>query len=238
MEYNTILADATIANNLGAGIGSTLYKSKDGNIATRAKAYASAGCEARMSGVNSPAMSCGNKGNVGLAASLPLISMARDLEIGEEQLLKSIALSYLTAIALIHRLGKSPAVCSCEVAAALGTAAGATFLQGGTCEQVENAIHLTIPNVFGVVCDGAKLACAMRISSGTGIALEAAALALAGVRLANNQGVLAENADQSIDLLGKMALFSMVDSDRELGKMLFGKRRVFPLVSFADRQKQ
>ena len=238
IRYNTILADATLSDHLGAGIGATLYKSKDANMFTRAKAYAAAGCEARMSGYNSPAMSCGNKGNVGLAASLPLISLARDMNLEEGQLLRAIALSYLSAISVIYRLGKSPAMCSCEVAACIGIAAGATFLQGGTYEQVENAISCAIPNIFGVVCDGARLACAMRISSGTSVALEAATLALAGVRFPNNQGVLAKNADESIDLLGKFGLFSMVDSDRELGKLLFEKRKPFPLVSFTDRQKQ
>lgn len=104
--------------------------------------------------------------------------------------------------------------------------------------MAENAAQMAIPNIFGVVCDGAKLACAMRISSGTGIAMEVANLALRGVRLANNQGVLAENADKSIDLMGKTALYAMVDSDRELCKLLFEKRNIFPLMTFRERQKQ
>lgn len=191
-----------------------------------------------MSGVNLPAMSCGNKGNVGIAASMPLVSLAKDLDLPREQLQRAIGLSYLVAIAIIHRIGKSPAMCTCEVAASLGIAAGSVFLQGGSEEQVEIAIQNTIPNVFGVVCDGAKLACALRISSGTGIALEAADLALAGVRLANNQGVLGPTADDSIEILGNTALFGMVDSDREISRQLFEKRRIFPLMSFTDRQKQ
>lgn len=237
-DYNTRLSDETLKNNLGAGIGAALYHDEGGNRITRAKAYAAAGCEARMSGVNLPAMSCGNKGNVGIAASMPLVSLARDLGLPDERLQRAIALSYLVSIAVIHRIGKSPAMCTCEVAAALGIAAGSVLLQGGTEEQVEIAIQNTIPSVFGVVCDGAKLACALRISSGTGIALEAADLALAGVRLANNQGVLGSSADDSIDILGHTALFGMVDSDREISRQMFAKRRPFPLTSFADRQKQ
>ena len=237
-EYNMVLANETISKNLGAGIGTALYHNANSNRITRAKAYAAAGCEARMSGVNHPAMSCGNKGNVGIAASLPIVSVARDLNIPEERMLRAVAFSYLTAVSVIHRVGKSPAVCSCEVAACLGVTAGATYLQGGTKEQVNNAIQCAIPSMFGVVCDGARLACALRISSGTGVALEAAELALAGVRIANNQGVLAWNADESIDLIGHTALFGMVDSDRELGKQLFAKRKIFPLQSFDERQKQ
>lgn len=237
IAYNMLLAETTIKNNLGAGIGTALFNQADAGRITRAKAYAAAGCEARMSGINSPAMSCGNKGNVGIAASLPLVSLARDLKLPEEKLLRAIACSYLTAIAMIHRIGKSPAVCACEIAACLGVASGAVLLQGGTAEQADNAIQIVIPSMFGVVCDGAKLACALRISSGTGVALEAADLALAGVRIASNQGVLGHNADESIDLIGHSALFGMVDSDRELGRQLYAKRKIFPLESFEERQK-
>lgn len=237
-ELNTELANETITRNLGAGIGTALYNSQDGNLITKAKAYAAAGCEARMSGVNRPAMSCANKGNVGIAASMPIVVQARELGLGDEAMQRGIALSYCLAIAIIHRIGKDPSMCSCEVAAAIGVAAGTVLLHGGTQQQVENAIQNTIPNIFGVVCDGAKLACALRISSGTGIGIEAANLALAGVRLANNQGVLAANADESINMIGHTALYAMVDSDRELSRQIFAKRKPFPLMRFEDRQKQ
>ena len=237
-ELNTELANETITRNLGAGIGTALYNSQDGNLITKAKAYAAAGCEARMSGVNRPAMSCANKGNVGIAASMPIVVQARELGLGDEAMQRGIALSYCLAIAIIHRIGKDPSMCSCEVAAAIGVAAGTILLHGGTQQQVENAIQNTIPNIFGVVCDGAKLACALRISSGTGIGIEAANLALAGVRLANNQGVLAANADESINMIGHTALYAMVDSDRELSRQIFAKRKPFPLMRFEDRQKQ
>lgn len=235
---NKTLAMETINRRLGAGIGAVLYETAEGNTKQKAKAYAAAGCEARMSGVNYPAMTCGNKGNVGIAASMPLAALSEDLKLPESELVRAIAFSYLTAISVISRLGKSPAMCSCEVAASLGVAAGSVFLQGGSLEMAETAIQMTIPNIFGVVCDGAKLACAMRISSGTGVALEAADLALKGVRLANNQGVLAENADKSIDLMGHTSLYAMVDSDRELCRQLFEKRKIFPLMTFEERQKQ
>lgn len=236
--YNTRLAQAALDGRLGAGIGAALQDAAGGSPYILAKAWAAAGCEARMSGVNHPAMSCANKGNVGIAASMPLVSLARDLALPEEKLQRAMALSYLIAIAVIRRIGKCPSMCSCEVAASLGVAAGSVLLRGGSEKQVEIAIQNTIPSIFGVVCDGAKLACALRISSGTGIALEAGNLALKGVRIANNQGVLAPTADESIELLGRTALFGMVDSDRDLCRQLFDKRRIFPLMTFAERQQQ
>lgn len=237
-KYNTRLASAAIEKRIGAGIGSTLHASASGNPFINAKAWAAAGCEARMSGVALPAMTCANKGNVGIAASMPLVSLSRDLNLPDEALQRAMAFSYLVSIAVIRRIGKCPSMCSCEVAASLGVAAGSVLLKGGTLQQAEIAIQNTIPSIFGVVCDGAKLACALRISSGTGVALESSNLALSGVRIANNQGVLAPTADESIEILGKMALFGMVDSDRELCRQLFEKRRVFPLMTFTERQQQ
>lgn len=147
-------------------------------------------------------------------------------------------MSVLVAIAVIHRIGKAPTMCSCEVAASMGVAAGATLLFGGDEKAVEVAIQNLIPNVFGVVCDGAKLACALRMATSTGAAIDAARLAAKGVRLANNQGVLAESADASIDFLGDFALNSMLESDLELNRKMGEKRKIFPLMTFTDRQKQ
>lgn len=236
--YNTRLAEETFGKRLGAGIGCALHEAESQNYITHAKAYAAAGCEARMSGVNKAAMTCANKGNVGIAASMPLVSLAKDFGLPEIDLLRGIAMSYMVAISIIHRIGKAPSMCSCEVAAALGISAGATLMRGGDYEQVVTAMQNTVPNVFGVVCDGAKLACALRISSGTGIAIECSDLALQGVRIANNQGVLGNTIDETIDIIGHTALKAMVSSDRELSRMIFGKRKIFPLTTFADRQKQ
>ena len=191
-----------------------------------------------MSGVPYPAMSCGGRGNVGIAGSVPLVSLARDLKKDEEALIRAITMSYLVSLAIIHRISRYATMCECEVAATLGLAAGVILLKGGDEPMVEIAVQNTVPSVFGVVCDGAKLACALRISSGAGVAIEAANLTLTGVRLANNQGVLSTSADTSIDMLGRFALRDMTDSDRGLCKRMFEKRTIFPLKTFEERQRQ
>ena len=235
-EYNLALAQQTLEHSLGAGIGGALYRMAGENAVGRAKGLAAAGCEARMSGLNLPAMSLANKGNVGIAASLPLVSLAMDEQLPQEKLLRAMALSYLVAIMVIHRIGKSPALCSCMVAASLGVAAGTVLLHSGTEKQAEMAIQNMVPNVFGVVCDGAKLACALRMATSTGAAMDAANLALSGVRLANNQGVLCQTADETIEFLGQMGLHGMVESDRELSRAIFQKR--VPLRHFQEAQQQ
>lgn len=238
-EMNTKMSDYVLSHeDVSIGIGRKLRATANPSSISRAKSAAAAACEGRMSGVPLPIMSVGGKGNVGIASSMPLVSLAKDLKLEDEKLQRALALSFLMATAVIHRIGKAPTMCSCEVAATMGVASGAVLMQGGTEAQVEIAIQNLIPNVFGVVCDGAKLACALRMASGTAMALDAAELALNGVRLANNQGVLDKSADDSIDFLGDFALNDMLDSDMKLEAKMMEKRRIFPLMSFAERQKQ
>ena len=240
VEMNTKMADYMFTHefpvNIGM-IGKTLLAAGDSPV-NRAKANAAAACEGRMSGVSLPIMSVGGKGNVGVASSMPIISLARDLGKSEEEMIRALTLSTLVAIAVIQRIGKAPTMCSCEVAAALGVSAGATLLLGGDEAKVEIAMQNFIPNVFGVVCDGAKLACALRMATATGAALDAANLAVKGVRLANNQGVLDVDIDASIDFLGDFALNCMLESDMALNRKMMEKRKIFPLMTFTDRQKQ
>lgn len=237
-ELNMAMAQHVLSNeDVGIGIGRSMMNDENPSTVTRAKAYAAAGCEGRMWGVSLPIMSVGGKGNVGIASSMPVISLAMDLGSTEEELTRALALSFLMAIAVIHRIGKAPTMCSCEVAASMGVAAGMILLKKGTAQQVEMAVQNLIPNVFGVVCDGAKLACALRMASSTAIAMDAAALALRNIRLANNQGVLDVSADASIDFLGDFALHAMVSSDNQLLRKMMEKRKIFPLASMKERQE-
>ncbi|WP_071431414.1 L-serine ammonia-lyase, iron-sulfur-dependent, subunit alpha [Angelakisella massiliensis] len=239
IEMNSKMSEYVLTHDdVSIGIGRNLLATSTPSPVSRAKAAAAAACEGRMSGVPLPIMSVGGKGNVGIASSMPLISLAKDLGSKQEDLQRALVISSLLATAVIHRIGKAPTMCSCEVAATMGVAVGAVLLQGGTEQQAENAIQNLIPNVFGVVCDGAKLACALRMASGTAMALDAAELALKGVRLANNQGVLDINADASIDFLGDFALNDMLESDKKLEAKMMEKRKIFPLMTFTDRQKQ
>lgn len=238
-KMNSAMTDYVLSHEeVSIRIGANILATGEDTPVTHAKAAAAAACEGRMAGVNLPIMSVGGKGNVGVASTMPIVSQAKDLGVDEETKKRALALSCLVAIAVIHRIGKAPTMCSCEVAASMGVAAGTTLLLGGTEAQVEIAIQNLIPNVFGVVCDGAKLACALRMASSTGIAIDAARLAVKNIRLANNQGVLAANADASIDFLGDFALNCMNDSDERLCEKLMEKREIFPLMTFNDRQKR
>lgn len=226
ISMNKALAEASLSGKAkGAGFGVSLMKRAKGNSIRKAKAITAAGAETRMVGYSLPAMSCATSGNVGITASLPLISLAEDLNSSEEELLRALAMSFLMTICVKNRIGRVSSMCACVTAASQGIAAGAAMLLGGNLSCVDRAINNTIVNIFGVVCDGARVACALKLSSAAGIALECAMLAKDGVVTPANEGVIGSNADDSLNFMGDFAQHGMADSDLSLCKALYKKQQ-------------
>lgn len=207
----------------GAGFAVSMMKRADNNMIRKAKALTSAGAEARMEGFSLPVMSCATSGNVGLTASLPLISMAEDLNASEEQLLRALAMSFLMTICVKNRIGRVSSMCACVTAASQGVAAGASMLLGGDLACIDRAINNTVVNIFGVVCDGARLACALKLSSAIGIAIECAMMAKDDVMTPADQGIVGSDADDTLNFMGDFAQHGMAGSDLALCKALYKK---------------
>lgn len=142
-----------------------------------------------------------------------------------ELLLRATALSYLVTILGKQRIGRHSAMCACVVAASEGVAAGAALLLGGGLREVNMAINNTIINVFGVVCDGPRVACALKLSSAAGIAMEGALLAMDGVTIPPGCGVCGHNADESINFMGDFAKRAMMETALVLCKALYEKHQ-------------
>lgn len=226
IAMNKELAGAVFAGEVqGAGFALSMMKRSAGDPFRRAKAMTAAGSEARMAGISRPAMSCATSGNVGITASLPLISIAEDLNVSEELLLRALAMSFLVTICVKNRIGRVSSMCACVTAASQGIAAGVCILRGGDLAAVNRAINTTLVNVFGVVCDGARLACAMKLASAAGIAMECAEIALDGYETPPCEGVCGESADDSLNFMGSFAQNGMKASDMALCKALYEKRK-------------
>ncbi len=208
----------------GAGFGLSMMKRAEGSPIRKAEALTAAGSEARMAGYSLPAMSCATSGNVGITASLPLISLAEDMGSSEEALLRALALSFLVTICVKNRIGRVSSMCACVTAASQGVAAGAAYLMGGDLDCCDRAIRNTVVNIFGVVCDGARLACALKLASAAGIAIECAMLAKDGVATPANEGVTGVDADDSLNFMGEFARHGMAGSDLELCRLLYKKQ--------------
>lgn len=147
------------------------------SIFTRILSYTSAACDARMAGAMIPVMSNSGSGNQGIAATLPVVVYAEETHASEEQMIRALTLSHLTVIYIKQSLGRLSALCGCVVAAT-GSSCGITYLMGGGYGQAAAAVKNMIANLTGMICDGAKPSCAMKLTSGVSTAVLSAMMAM------------------------------------------------------------
>lgn len=175
--------------------------------------YTSAACDARMAGAAIPVMSNSGSGNQGITATMPVVIFAEDNGATEEQTIRALILSHLTSIYIKQSLGRLSALCGCVVAST-GSSSGITYLMGGGFEQVQAAIKNMVANLTGMVCDGAKPSCAMKISSGVSTSLMSALLAMNGRCVTNSEGIVSDDVDRTIHNLTSIGRDAMRETDR------------------------
>lgn len=172
----------------------------------------SAACDARMGGAQVPVMSNSGSGNQGITATMPVVCYAEDINASDEQLARALALSSLTSIYIKQSLGRLSALCGCVVAST-GASAGLVHLMGGGYNEVCAAIKNMIANITGMICDGAKPACAMKITSGVSTALMSAMLAMNGKCVSQQEGIISDDVDKSIHNLTSIGREAMTETD-------------------------
>lgn len=224
LEMNHQLADIVLEGSVGVGIAKGLFEINNGDMVRKAKALVAAGIEGRMSGADYPAMTCATSGNAGIAGALSLCSLAEDLKKDEEAYLRALALCYFTTCLGKNKIGRHSAMCACAVVASCGIAAGSAMLMGGGIGEIQTAINNTILNEFGILCDGARNGCAIKVSSAVGIAIEGAMLAVKGVAVPRNEGVTCGSGEETINFMGKFAKEGMRYTDLYLCKNLYEKQ--------------
>ena len=172
-----------------------------------------AASDARMAGCTLPAMSNSGSGNQGITVSMPVIAYAIKYGIDDESLARALILSNLVAIHIKSYLGKLSALCGCVVAST-GSACGIVWLQGGGYEEVCSAIQNMAGNITGMVCDGAKVGCAMKVASGVSCAVQSAVLALRGACIPSTDGIIDNDVEKTIRNLGSIGSVGMKATDR------------------------
>jgi L-cysteine desulfidase len=221
IAMNTALAEHGLKTGAGENFGNYLLQVPFVTPVQKAKSLAAAAADARMAGEALPAMSCATRGNVGITASLPLISMARDLGKPEEALIRALTFSFLLTIQIKSYIGRYSAFCACAIAAGIGVAGGMVLLLGGNAGQSGDAIRSVIGSTLGVVCDGAKHGCALKLSTGAGAAIESAYLAVAGTAIRANDGLVCADVDDTIRLMGRMAQEGEAEADEMMCRLIF-----------------
>ena len=216
-EYNIKAAELSIKGNYGHCLGKTMDRPLShgifgDNIFSHIISRTASACDARMGGAMIPVMSNSGSGNQGICATNPVVVYATENENTEEELIRALMLSHLTAIYIKQSLGKLSALCGCVVAST-GSSCGITYLMGGDYTRICNSVKNMVANLTGMICDGAKPSCALKISSGVSTALLSALLSMEGKCVTSAEGIVDEDVDKCIHNLTSIGADAMRATD-------------------------
>ena len=226
-DYNLKAAQESLKGNYGHCLGKTMDRPLShgifGNtIFSRILSRTASACDARMGGALIPVMSNSGSGNQGICATNPVAVYAIENENTEEETIRALTLSHLTAIYIKQSLGKLSALCGCVVAS-IGSSCGITYLMGGDFNRICYAVKNMIANLTGMICDGAKPSCALKITSGVSTALLSAVLAMEGRHVTSAEGIIDDDVDRSIRNLTVIGADAMCATDSMVLDIMTGK---------------
>lgn len=225
-DLNKAAAETAFRGDYGHSLGATMRQHGSrfyGDTPVgHAIAFTSAACDARMAGAPVAVMSNSGSGNQGITATMPVVSYAEDINASEEQLTRALMLSHLTSIYIKQSLGRLSALCGCVVAST-GASAALVYLMGGGYEEVCSAVKNMVANLTGMICDGAKPSCALKISSGVSTAMMSAMLAMNGKCVSSAEGIVCDDVDRTIHNLTSIGREAMTETDRMVLTLMTSK---------------
>jgi L-cysteine desulfidase len=230
VECNVKLAEHGLAFHDGLGVGGTLERlTREGltcrDMVAEARILTSAASDARMAGVKLPAMSSAGSGNHGLTAVLPIWAVRAHLHhLTDKNVLKAIGLSHVVTAYIKAHTGRLSAVCGCSVAAGAGAAAGVAYLMGGNLAHIAGAIKNLLSDLAGVICDGAKASCSLKLATAAGTAVQAALFSLHGLSVGERDGIVALTPEQTTRNMGQISTKGMIETDRTILQIMIEKQ--------------
>ena len=226
-RLNKAAAEESFHNDYGHSLGRTLrgkYEKQimGDSIFSHILSYTSGACDARMAGAMVPVMSNSGSGNQGISATLPVVIFAEENNKSQEELTRALVLSHLMVIYIKQSLGRLSALCGCVVAAT-GSSCGITYLMGGNYNQIAYAVKNMIANLTGMICDGAKPSCALKVSTGVSTAVLSAIMAMEDRFVTSVEGIIDEDVDQSIRNLTRIGSQGMNETDKLVLEIMTNK---------------
>jgi L-cysteine desulfidase len=227
IELNRAIGKEGLSGDFGLNVGKTIKENvKKGilsdDIATAAMSLAAAGSDARMAGSTLPVMANTGSGNQGIAVTLPVVAVAEKLQVSEEEMIRAVALSHLITIHIKSKFGRLSALCG-VTAAGMGASGAMVYLLGGHLQQIKAAIQNTIGNVSGMICDGAKAGCAMKVSTCSNVAVQSALLALNNQEIKSTDGFIHDDVEKSIESFCKLGNEGTRHTDELILKLMMEK---------------
>lgn len=226
-RLNKAVAEGAIQGSYGHSVGRTMHCPRQhllmgDSIFTHILSYTSAACDARMGGASVTVMSNSGSGNQGIAATVPVVVYADDTHADEEHTIRALTLSHLTAIYIKQSLGRLSALCGCVVAAT-GSSAGICYLMGGDYDRVVATIKNMVATLTGMICDGAKPSCALKLASGVSTAVVSALVAMEGHCVTPLEGIVDDSIDKTIANLTTIGRDAMNETDDTILRIMTSK---------------
>ena len=224
---NQAIAQAGLKGDYGISVGKQLerliqQRQISDSLITQVRIMAGAAGDARMAGADIEVMSTAGSGNQGITALIPVIVAADYNSIEKKRVSEAAMLSHLVTKYVSNYTGELSAICGCTIKAGIGAAAGVAYLLGGEEEQINNAINNMAANLTGVVCDGAKEGCALKLSTAAGTATESALMALNDMKVPSDNGIIHERAEDTMKSMGKISK-AMVKTDIAIVEIMQSK---------------
>ncbi len=226
-RLNKSAAEQAFRSDYGHSLGKTLRGDREikllgDSIFSRIISYTAAACDARMAGAMIPVMSNSGSGNQGITATLPVVVYGEECGATEERMIRALTLSHLTVIYIKQSLGRLSALCGCVVAAS-GSSCGITYLMGGGYDEIAMAVKNMIANLTGMICDGAKPSCALKLASGVSTAVLSAMMAMEHRCVSKLEGIIDEDVDKCIRNLTAIGRDGMNETDELILKIMTDK---------------
>jgi len=242
VAMNEAIAKVGLKEKMGMGVGFTLKKSiQQGflseDLMTSSMMLTAAASDARMSGINLSVMSSNGSGNNGLTAILPLVAYKNKFNVDDEKLAKAVAISHIMNSYIKHYIGRLSALCACGVAAGTGSGVALAWLMGASYDQIDGVIKNTIANTSGMICDGAKEGCALKLSTSASVAVSSAILAINDSIVPARNGIIAETAEDTIMNLGVLSSEGMSIADVVILKSMRKMQREYETVTAHENSK-
>lgn len=226
-RLNKLAAERALMAEYGHRVGRTLHSERQrrvmgDSIFSRILSYTAAACDARMGGAPVAVMSNSGSGNQGIAATMPVVIYAEENYADHEHTVRALVLSHLTSIYIKQSLGRLSALCGCVVATT-GSSAGICYLMGGGYDQMAATVKNMAANLTGMICDGAKPSCALKMTSGVSTAVISAMIAMEGDCVGSLEGIIDDDVDRTITNLTAIGRDGMTQTDALILRIMTDK---------------
>lgn len=227
-KMNKLVSIEGLQGDYGLNVGKRLFNSTSivlggDSLQNRMVASTAAASDARMSGCTMPIMTTSGSGNQGITATIPSVILSDELKKDDEELARALAISNLITIHVKSYIGRLSALCGAGIAASIGSSAAITYLLDGDIKNIKYAIRNMIGNISGMICDGAKTTCSLKIATGINAAIQCATLALKDVEPKESQGIVGIDVERSIQSLGILGVEGMEDTDKTILNIMLNK---------------